>query len=236
MEFISFKSYEELSAAAADIISKQIVENPSSVLGLATGSSPLGIYAELAKRCARGELDFSLIRTVNLDEYAGLSADCEQSYRFFMNKNLFEKINIKLSNTHVPDGTAKDAQAECSRYDELVKKLGGIDLQLLGIGPDGHIGFNEPDSRFIKETHLTELSPSTTEANARFFKSKEEVPKKALTLGMGGIFGAKKIVLVANGPSKKEIVNKAFFGPITPKVPASLLQLHPDTVVMYSEV
>ncbi len=235
MNYIKVGSYDELSRKAANIIAAQVISKPCSVLGLATGSSPLGTYENLADKCKNGDVDFSNVTSVNLDEYVGLTADNEQSYRYFMDTNLFSKINIDRNKTYVPNGCAEDMKAEGDRYDKLIKELGGIDLQLLGIGLDGHIGFNEPDEFFTKETHLVTLDPSTIEANARFFESKDDVPTKAITMGMMSIMQAKKVLLIANGKNKKEIVEKSFFGPITPKVPASILQLHPDLTVIYSE-
>ncbi len=235
MNYIEVETYEELSRRAAEIIAQQIISKPDSVLGLATGSTPLGTYDFLVKAYENKDLDFSRVTSVNLDEYVGLAGDNDQSYRYFMDTNLFSKINIKKENTFVPDGCAEDIKKECIEYDERIENLGGIDIQLLGIGLDGHIGFNEPDEVFTKETHLVDLDPSTIEANARFFASKEEVPKTAVTMGMGGIMSAKKILLIANGKNKEDIVKKAFLGPITPKVPASILQLHPDVTVIYSK-
>ncbi len=235
MRFYRVENYEQLSQKAADIIASKVILKPDCVLGLATGSSPLGAYAKLAEKCDKGELDFSAVTTVNLDEYVGLDGSNDQSYRYFMNTNLFEKINIDINNTNVPNGCAEDIDAECKRYDKLIEDLGGTDLQLLGIGVDGHIGFNEPCGEFIKPTNHVTLDPSTIEANARFFNSIDEVPTEAITMGMGGIMGSKTVLLIANGPAKKEIVEKAFFGPITPDVPASILQLHPDLVVIFSE-
>lgn len=235
MKYIKVKTYGELSRKAAAVIAAQVISKPNSVLGLATGSSPIGTYENLAKACDNGDLDFSDVTSVNLDEYVGLSTDNDQSYRYFMNKNLFEKINIKMENTNVPNGCAADIEAECKRYDALIEDLGGIDLQLLGIGLDGHIGFNEPCEEFVKGTNRVTLDPSTIEANARFFASIDEVPREAVTMGMQAIMQAKKVLLIANGKNKAEIMEKAFFGPITPKVPASILQLHPDLTVIYSE-
>ncbi len=235
MKFITTDSYEHLSKISADIIGAQVILKPDSVLGLATGSTPVGTYTELAKRCDEGALDFSNVTSVNLDEYAGLDGTNDQSYRYFMNTNLFSKINIDMDKTYVPNGCAPDLKKEGERYDELIKSLGGIDLQLLGIGLDGHIGFNEPDEFFTKETHEVILDPSTIEANARFFASIDDVPTKAITMGMMSIMQAKKILLIANGKNKKEILEKSLFGPITPQVPASILQLHPDVTVIYSE-
>lgn len=235
MRYIEVKNYNELSKIAGNIIASQITLKPNSVIGLATGSTPIGTYNYLAKKCELNELDFSNVTTVNLDEYVGLKSDNEQSYRYFMNTHLFDKINIDKNNTYVPDGTAEDIKNECKIYDERIENLGGIDLQLLGIGIDGHIGFNEPDDHFTKETHKVQLDESTIEANSRFFESSEDVPKSAITMGMKAIMNAKKIVLIANGKNKKEILEKAIFGDITPSVPASILQLHSDITVIYSE-
>lgn len=235
MNYIEVESYEELSRKAAAIIAAQVISKPESVLGLATGSSPLGTYDCLVKAYENKDLDFSEVTSVNLDEYVGLTGDNDQSYRYFMDTNLFSKINIRKECTFVPNGCAEDVEKECSDYDARIESLGGIDIQLLGIGLDGHIGFNEPDDVFIKETHLVDLDPSTIEANARFFESADDVPRKAVTMGMGGIMNAKKVLLIANGKNKEEIMKKAFFGPITPQVPASILQLHPDVTVIYSK-
>ena len=235
MNFITVKSYEELSSKAAAIIASQVTLKPDCVLGLATGSSPVGAYKLLVEACKNGELDFSSVTSVNLDEYEGLDGTNDQSYRYFMNKNLFEGINIDIAKTFVPNGCAADLAAEGKAYDEHIKALGGIDLQLLGIGLDGHIGFNEPDQFFTAETHAVDLDESTIKANARFFESEADVPRRAITMGMMSIMQAKKVLLIANGAAKKDIVNKAFFGPITPLVPASILQLHPDVTVIFSE-
>lgn len=235
MKFITVENYDQLSRQAANIIAAQVISKPNSVLGLATGSSPIGTYERLSELNRNGDVDFSQVTSVNLDEYVGLSGDNDQSYRYFMDTNLFSKINIRRDFTFVPNGCASDLQKECDEYDALIEELGGTDLQLLGIGLDGHIGFNEPDDVFIKETHVVELNPSTIEANARFFASKDEVPKKAVTMGMSAIMKAKKVLLIANGKNKEEILNQAFFGPITPRVPASILQLHPDLTVIYSK-
>lgn len=235
MKFITVKTYDELSNLAANIIAAQVVLKPNCVLGLATGSSPLGTYAKLAEKCAAGDLDFSQVTSVNLDEYVGLDGTNDQSYRWFMDNNLFCKINIDKNKTFVPNGCAKDLAAEGERYDALIESLGGTDLQLLGIGLDGHIGFNEPDEAFTKGTHEVELDPSTIEANARFFESIDDVPKSAITMGMGAIMQAKKVLLIANGAAKKDILMKAFYGPITPQVPASILQLHNDVTIIFSE-
>ncbi len=235
MKVISVESYRKMSRLGANIIAAQIIENPHSVLGLATGSSPIGIYQELVSKYQEGYLDFSDITTVNLDEYIGLPPSHPQSYRFFMQINLFNHINIDPARTFVPDGMTKDPVQECASYDRRIRNLGGIDLQLLGIGLDGHIGFNEPSDSFEKPTHVAILHPSTIQANSRFFESEEEVPKQAISMGMGSIMAAKKILLIANGLAKKEIVDRAFYGPITPQVPASILQLHPNVTVLFSE-
>ena len=235
MRFITVDSYEKLSRKAANIIAAQVISKPNCVLGLATGSSPIGTYKNLIEYYKNGDLDFSTVTSVNLDEYMGLTGENDQSYRYFMNNNLFNHINIIPENTYVPNGCAEDLEKEGEAYDKLIADLGGIDLQLLGIGLDGHIGFNEPDEFFVGATHPVTLDPSTIEANARFFASMDEVPQKAITMGMLSIMQAKKILLIANGSNKKEILEKAMYGEITPKVPASILQLHPDVTVIFSE-
>ncbi len=235
MKFITVKTYEELSRKAGNIIAAQIIQKPDCVLGLATGSSPIGTYKELIEKNKNGDIDFSAVTSVNLDEYVGLDGTHDQSYRYFMNENLFKSVNIDINKTFVPNGCADDLKAEGENYDAHIKALGGIDLQLLGIGLDGHIGFNEPDSFFTKETHVVTLDESTIKANSRFFASEDDVPRKAITMGMMSIMQAKKVLLIANGAAKKDILDKAFSGPITPEVPASILQLHPDLTVIYSE-
>lgn len=235
MLVIKAKDYDDMSAKAANIMASQIILKPNSVLGLATGSTPEGLYSRLIKKYNDGELDFSSIKTVNLDEYKGLTRDHDQSYYYFMNDKLFNHVNIDKANTNVPDGTKEDGDAECARYEEIIKSLGGIDIQLLGIGGNGHIGFNEPDDSFIRDTHCVKLTDSTIEANSRFFASKDEVPKFAYTMGIGSIMQAKKILLVASGKSKAKAVYDTICGPITPKVPASVLQLHPDAVIVADE-
>lgn len=235
MKFLTVDTYEKMSRDAANIISAQVIIKPNSVLGLATGSSPLGTYKQLIKWYEKGDVDFSKVTSVNLDEYVGLDGSNDQSYRYFMDNNFFNHINIKKENTFVPDGCAKDLNQEGERYDKHIEELGGIDLQLLGIGLDGHIGFNEPDRYFVKSTHVVDLHESTIKANSRFFANEDEVPKQAITMGMISIMQAKKILLIANGEAKKEILEKAFYGPITPEIPASILQLHPDITVIYSK-
>ena len=234
MKYIITQTYDELSNKAADIIAAQIIMKPDCVLGLATGSSPVGTYKRLIDDNKSGKIDFSAVTSVNLDEYVGLDVTNDQSYRYFMNDNLFDHVNIDKNKTFVPNGCAADLKAEGEAYDAHIKALGGIDLQLLGIGLDGHIGFNEPDTCFTAATHEVVLDESTIKANARFFANEDEVPKTAITMGMMSIMQARKILLVANGAAKKEIIEKAFFGPIDPQVPASILQLHPDVTVIFS--
>ena len=233
MRVIETKSYAELSRKAANLISAQVLSKPDSVLGLATGSTPIGTYKQLIEWYEKGDLDFSEVKSINLDEYVGLTGDHDQSYRYFMNTNLFNHVNIDKSKTNVPSGVAEDLEAECKRYDALIDEMGGIDLQLLGIGHNGHIGFNEPADSFVVPTHVVELGETTINANARFFSSADEVPKKAVTMGIKAIMQAKKVLLIANGPDKKAIVEKALYGPVTPEVPASILQFHPDLTVVY---
>ena len=233
MRLIRAKDYSDVSRKAANIIAAQMQLKPDCVLGLATGSSPVGTYKELIAKYESGELDFSQVKTVNLDEYVGLTGDHDQSYRYFMNDNLFSKVNIDLNNTYVPDGTIADSAEACAKYEEIVRATGGVDLQLLGLGHNGHIGFNEPADSFVVPTHVVELGETTINANARFFSSADEVPKKAVTMGIKAIMQAKKVLLIANGPDKKAIVEKALYGPVTPEVPASILQFHPDLTVVY---
>lgn len=225
------KDYNDVSRKAANIMSAQIIMKPDAVLGLATGSTPVGMYKQLIEWYKKGDLDFAKVTSVNLDEYKGLSGDNDQSYRYFMNHNLFDHININKENTSVPCGTAEDLQAECERYEQLVEQTGGVDIQLLGIGNNGHIAFNEPCEEFPEKTHVVDLTQNTIEANARFFESMDQVPKKALTMGIGTIMKAKKIVLLANGPKKAQTIYDTVYGPITPKVPASVLRLHPDVTI-----
>lgn len=226
------KDYNEMSRKAANIISAQVIMKPDCVLGLATGSSPLGIYAQLIDWYKKGDLDFSQTKTVNLDEYRGLSHDNDQSYYYFMNENFFKHININPTNTHVPDGTEPDAAKACARHEAVIQELGGIDLQLLGLGLNGHIGFNEPGSAFEKETHCVDLTQSTIQANSRFFEKMEDVPTQAYTMGIKSIMMAKKILIVVSGEAKADIVKESFFGPVVPQVPASILQMHPDVTLI----
>lgn len=232
MRIIEAKDYKELSKHAANIIAAQIVMKPDCVLGLATGSSPIGTYDQLVEKYENGDLDFSQVSSVNLDEYRGLDHENDQSYYYFMHEHLFDRVNIKAENTNVPDGTNPDAENECKRYEELIRSYGGVDLQLLGLGHNGHIGFNEPAPVFEKETHCVDLTESTIEANKRFFASADDVPKQAYTMGIGTIMRAKKILVVVSGADKADIVAKAFFGDVTPEVPASILQMHPDVTIV----
>lgn len=235
MKIIKASSYDELSRKAAAVIAAQVICKPNCVLGLATGSSPVGTYEWLVKWYGRGDLDFSDVTSVNLDEYVGLGPDAEQGYRRFMQENLFDFVNIKPENTYVPNGLAADLAAECAEYDARIRRLGGIDLQLLGIGFDGHIGFNEPADTIETATHVVDLHESTIKANARFFACEADVPRRAISMGMQGIMQARKLLLVANGAGKMEVLDRALHGPVTPHLPASLLQLHPDVTVIYSE-
>ena len=232
MRLIRCKDYKDASRKTANIISAQVILDPSSVLGLATGSTPLGTYQQLIKWYEKGDIDFSRTSTVNLDEYVGLDPTHEQSYAYFMHKNLFSHINIDPANTHLPEGTNPDA---CHKYDALIRQLGGVDLQLLGIGHNGHIGFNEPSDEFVKGTHCVELTQNTIDANARFFENEADVPRKAYTMGILDILHAKRVVMIVTGESKAQILKDAFCGPVTPKVPASIMQLHPDFTLVADE-
>jgi len=232
MKIYCMEDYQQMSRKAASILAAQVIRNPESVLGLATGSTPIGMYQNLVQWYKNGDLDFSQVHTVNLDEYVGLDPTHDQSYRYFMQDNLFNHINVKPENTNVPNGLAEDPSAEGRRYDELIESLGGIDIQVLGMGHNGHIGFNEPCDNFPLGTHDVDLAESTISANARFFASMDEVPRKAITMGIGAIMNARQILVVVNGEGKADIVKKAFTGPITPEVPASILQLHPNVVLV----
>ncbi|MCC8025691.1 MAG: glucosamine-6-phosphate deaminase [Clostridium sp.] len=235
MRIIKATDYNDLSRKAANVIASQVTMKPDCVLGLATGSTPLGTYKELIERCEKGDLDFSSVKSVNLDEYRGLTRDNDQSYYYFMHNNLFKHININSENTNVPDGTQPDSDMECARYEKVIESLGGIDLQLLGLGHNGHIGFNEPDQAFAPVTHCVDLTESTIEANKRFFASADDVPRQAYTMGIGTIMKASKILLVVSGADKAQILREVLFGPITPQVPASVLQLHKDVIVVADE-
>ena len=235
MKLIVTKNYEELSKVAADEFAKVIIEKPEAVLGLATGGSPVGMYKELIVKCENNELDFSKCTSINLDEYIGLNPEHEQSYRNFMNTNLFNHINIDKAKTFVPNGLAENLEEECKNYDKKIEELGGIDVQLLGIGNNGHIASNEPGEELSAGTHIISLTESTIEANARFFDSIDEVPRKALTMGLGGIMKAKKIILIASGEGKAEAIKGLFSGKITTDNPATMLQMHRDVVVIIDE-
>lgn len=235
MKIYKAKDYKDMSRKAANIISAQVIMKPNCVLGLATGSTPIGTYDQLVEWYNKGDLDFSEVTTVNLDEYKGLPCTNDQSYYYFMHQHLFDRVNIDPERTNVPNGMEPDAEKECGRYEELIRSLGGVDLQLLGLGHNGHIGFNEPGEAFEKETHCVDLTESTIEANKRFFASADDVPKQAYTMGIKTIMQAKKILIVVNGENKADIVERAFFGPVTPEVPASILQLHNDVTLVGDE-
>lgn len=235
MKIYKAKDYKDMSRKAANIISAQVIMKPNCVLGLATGSTPIGTYDQLVEWYNKGDLDFSEVTTVNLDEYKGLPRTNDQSYYYFMHQHLFDRVNIDPEWTNVPNGMEPDAEKECGRYEELIRSLGGVDLQLLGLGHNGHIGFNEPGEAFEKETHCVDLTESTIEANKRFFASADDVPKQAYTMGIKTIMQAKKILIVVNGENKADIVERAFFGPVTPEVPASILQLHNDVTLVGDE-
>lgn len=226
------EDYNAMSRRVANILSAQVILKPDCVLGLATGSTPVGAYKQLVEWYKKGDLDFSQVRSINLDEYVGLAPTHDQSYRYFMQSNLFDHVNIVPANTNVPNGLAEDAAEECRRYNEVIHTLGPIDLQLLGMGHNGHIGFNEPSDVFELETHVVNLTETTIQANARFFASADEVPRQAMTMGIQTIMQAKKVLVAVSGKDKAEIVKKAFIGPVTPNVPASILQMHPDVILV----
>lgn len=235
MRILVCKDYEEMSKKAAQLIASQVTLKPNSILGLATGSTPIGMYRDLVKMYEKGELDFSNIKTFNLDEYYQLPRDNDQSYYYFMHKNLFNDINIKEENINIPNGMTKDVVSECINYDKAIEDIKGVDIQVLGIGNNAHIGFNEPSNVFIKNTHLVDLKDSTIKANARFFESIEDVPKKAVTMGIGSILAAKKILLLASGEGKAEAVYNTVYGEVNPQVPASILQFHNDVTLILDE-
>ena len=235
MKIYETENYEEMSRKAANILSAQVILKPDCVLGLATGSTPIGTYDKLVEWYEKGDLDFSEVKTVNLDEYRGLTRDNDQSYYYFMHEHLFDRVNIDPENTNVPNGTEPDADKECERYEKLIESMGGVDIQLLGLGHNGHIGFNEPADEFDKVTHCVDLQESTIEANKRFFASADDVPRQAYTMGIKSIMAAKKILLVATGSAKADALYKSLYGPITPNVPASILQLHQDVTVVADE-
>lgn len=232
MKIIKAKDYHDMSRKAANIISAQIIMKPDCVLGLATGSTPIGTYEQLIDWYHKGDLNFEEVTTVNLDEYKGLTKENDQSYYYFMHHHLFDHVNIQENRTNLPDGMNPDAEKECRRYDEVIRSVGGVDLQLLGLGHNGHIGFNEPGAAFEKGTHCVDLQQRTIEANKRFFASADDVPKQAYTMGIKTIMMARKILVVVSGEDKADIVKEAFYGPVTPQVPASILQMHPDVTVI----
>ncbi|MDE7312329.1 MAG: glucosamine-6-phosphate deaminase [Eubacterium sp.] len=235
MNLVRTKDYEALSRRAAAMVAAQILLKPDCVLGLATGSSPVGLYKQLVAQYQKGELDFSKVTSINLDEYKGLAPDHEQSYRRFMNDNLFCHVNIDPSRTFVPDGMETDSEKACRDYDQRIAAEGGIDLQLLGLGNNGHIGFNEPAEAFATGTHCVRLTQSTIDANKRFFASEEDVPRYAYTMGIRSIMQARRILLIVSGEAKAQALRDALFGPVTPKMPASILQLHADVTVVADE-
>ncbi len=235
MKILRAKDYEDISRKEANIISAQVSMKPNCVLGLAPGSTPIGTYAQLVEWYNKGDLDFSEVTTVNLDEYKGLTRDNDQSYYYFMNDNLFSKVNINKERTFLPDGTEPDSDKACADYNNIITSVGGVDLQLLGLGHNGHIGFNEPGMAFEAETHCVNLTESTVKANQRFFASADDVPKQAYTMGIKTIMQAKKILVVVSGEDKAAILKKVITGPITPEVQASVLQLHNDVTIVADE-
>ena len=235
MKIIRAKDYDEMSRKAAEIIAAQILLKPNCVLGLATGSSPVGAYENLVRMYKEGDLDFSKVKTVNLDEYCGLDLSSEQSYVWFMHHHLFDKVNINTENTYFPDGKEMDVEKACMDYDAVFKKIGRTDLQLLGLGVDGHIGFNEPEEFFPLGTHKVALAESTIQANKRFFESEDQVPKYAYTMGIGNIMKARRILMLVSGRNKARILKTVVCGNITPEVPASVLKLHPNFIVVADE-
>ena len=235
MRIYRAKDYDEMSRKAANIIAAQMTLKPDSVLGLATGSTPIGTYRELIARYSQGDIDFSRIKTANLDEYRGLPRENDQSYYYFMYENLFRHVNIDMANTNIPNGMEPDSDAECARYEKVIESLGGVDLQLLGLGHNGHIGFNEPADHLARMTNCVNLQASTIEANKRFFESADQVPKQAYTMGIGTIMRAKSVLLIVSGADKAETLAKVIAGPVTPQVPASILQFHPNAIVVADE-
>jgi len=235
VKIIRAKNYEDMSRKAANLISAQVILKPDSVLGLATGSTPIGIYQQLAEWYKKGDIDFSEVTTVNLDEYYGLTPQHHQSYHYFMQHEFFDHVNLSPEHTFLPDGMEQDHEKECTRYTALIYALGGIDLQLLGLGHNGHIGFNEPSDYFSTDVHLVNLTESTIHANQRFFASADDVPRQAYTMGIRTIFLANRILLAVSGKDKADIVRTAFLGKVTPTIPASILQLHPDVWIIGDE-
>jgi len=235
MKICIFENAQEACVAGAQIIADVMKSQEKTVLGLATGSTPVPMYKDLIRRNAEGELDFTNVYSYNLDEYIGLDGTHDQSYRYFMNDNLFNHVNIKMENTHVPCGTGEDPWADARAYDAAVEEAGGIDLQLLGIGHNGHIGFNEPNDKFIFGTNIVELTRSTIDANKIYFASEDEMPKKAISFGVGGIMKAKAVILLALGKGKAQAIRDTVYGEIDPKCPASILKAHPNCIIMVDE-
>ena len=235
IRIVRVRDYEDMSRQVANIISAQIILKPNCVLGLATGSTPIGAYQQLVEWYKKGDVDFSQVSSYNLDEYRGLNGDDPQSYRYFMNENLFNHVNINIENTHVPDGSNPDADATCAEYDAMVAAAGYQDLQLLGIGNNGHIGFNEPSDHFEDETHCVDLTETTIQANKRFFASEEDVPRQAYTMGIGTIMRCRKLIVLVSGKDKAAILKQVIQGPVTPEVPGSILQFHPDCTIIADE-
>ena len=235
MNIIVVKDYNEMSYQAAQLITEQITKKRNTVLGLATGSTPEGMYKELINLNQEDKVDFSEVITFNLDEYYGLSPEHPQSYCFFMWTKFFKHINIKKENIHLLNGITENVNKECKQYEDLIKKSGRIDLQVLGIGDNGHIGFNEPDISLNTQTHLVNLTTKTIQANSRFFNNVQEIPKQAITMGIGTIMRARKIILLANGKRKARVIERTINSPITTKVPASVLQLHNDVTIMVDQ-
>ena len=235
MKIYREKDYDAMSRRAASVIAGEVVHNPACLLGLATGSTPEGAYKYLVDWYKQGLISFKDVLSVNLDEYVGLAPDHDQSYRYFMQSNLFDHVDINPDNTRVPDGLTANPKAFCDGYDAYIRSMGYADLQLLGIGRNGHIGFNEPGDCFVKETHVVDLAESTIDANARFFASRDDVPKQAISMGMGAIMGAKKVLLCASGEEKADAIYHSVCGPITPQCPGSILQLHKNVVLVADE-
>ena len=235
MRIVRAKDYNDMSRKAANILSAQVIMKPNCVLGLATGSTPVGTYAQLVEWYNKGDLDFSNVTTVNLDEYRGLNRENDQSYYYFMNEHLFSKVNVNHERTFLPDGTEKDSEKACADYNQIIEDVGGVDLQLLGLGHNGHIGFNEPGDVFKAKTHCVDLTETTIKANQRFFASIDDVPRQAYTMGIQTIMQAKKILLIVSGEDKADILYRSLRGPVTPHVPASILQLHNDVIVVADE-
>ncbi|WP_313641330.1 glucosamine-6-phosphate deaminase [Paenibacillus sp. FSL K6-0276] len=235
MNILKFNSDEDFVQTGANLIASLLQSNPKAVLGLATGSSPVGVYAKLVEMHKKGLVSFSKATSFNLDEYIGLPVDHPQSYRSFMNEQLFNHIDIDLGQTHIPNGNAADMEVECLAYDKMLEEHGPVDLQILGIGSNGHIGFNEPDANLSSKTHVVDLLEDTREANARFFDTLDDVPRQAITMGIGGILKARQILLLVRGAGKAEAIRNAVEGPITTQCPASLLQSHPNVIVLVDE-